>query len=140
MRSVLPLLTLVLATSCALDRAAAFESLPDAAQDQYAKSEQFMTDAQKDRYLQARTQAERDALVDALNIEARLARYPETIRQSILAKEVVIGMDRAAVMFAWGPPDRIERKTGGTGQTWLYPLERQVRFEGDVVVEVVHGS
>jgi hypothetical protein len=66
---------------------------------------------------------------------------PPEIKEAIRKKQVIVGMDRDAVLSAKGPPDRKVREVrdGLEQEDWIYGLPPNVlfvTFEGDVVVSV----
>ena len=133
------LFVLLSVTACAHGRYDAFEALSPAAKAQYAKYRQFMTGHQRDRYLLLKTDAERDAFIADLHVEAHLAKWPKYVQDAIWAQEVVPGMDAEAVILSVGPPDEVLRDdaAGLDRRTWLYHVSgREVRFVEGKVVEV----
>ncbi len=66
---------------------------------------------------------------------------PPKIKQAIQKHEVIVGMDRDAVLSAKGPPDRKVREVreGAEQEDWIYgfpPHVLYVTFDGDNVVSV----
>jgi hypothetical protein len=69
------------------------------------------------------------------------ASVPPEIKEAIKNKQVIVGMDRDAVLSAKGPPDRKIREVrdGVEQEDWIYGLPPNVlfvTFDGDVVVTV----
>jgi hypothetical protein len=107
----LVLLCLVALAACAtgptrIDR---YRALSEPARDAYNKYYPFMTDWLLDRYLEAQSDAEREKIVYDMHVEERLALYSPAIRDAIWARQIVIGMDKAALFFAAGRPNYIEQ-------------------------------
>jgi hypothetical protein len=67
---------------------------------------------------------------------------PPQVRKAIKNHQVILGMDRDAVLSAKGPPDRKVRETGQNGnelEDWIYgnpPHCLFVTFDGDQVVKL----
>jgi hypothetical protein len=67
---------------------------------------------------------------------------PPQFKEAIKNHQVLVGMDRDAVLSAKGPPDRkvrTEEPDGGEKEDWIYGLPPHVlfvTFEGDTVVRV----
>jgi len=138
------LVLLSMASACASVRSEGFARLPEAEKARFARYQQFMTERQQERFLLLQTQPERDAFIEAMKVEERLARFAPHVREAIWAGEVVPGMDADAVMLAWGPPERIERvrdplqKGLPKRETWLYRGgKREAVFVEGQVIEVV---
>lgn len=79
--------------------------------------------------------------VHLLLTEAEIEQWqqiPEDIRTRMLAKEIKIGMTRAQVMIAWGPPYKQIQQTDASGaatESWVYQRGETrfvyLQFEGD---------
>jgi hypothetical protein len=68
-------------------------------------------------------------------------RVPPEIKEAIKKHEVIVGMDRDAVLSSKGPPDRRVRelREGVEVEEWIYGLPPHVlflTFDGDTVVSV----
>lgn len=66
---------------------------------------------------------------------------PPEIKEAIKNHQVIVGMDRDAVLSSKGPPDRKVREVrdGGEVEDWIYGLPPHVlfvTFDGDLVVSV----
>lgn len=66
---------------------------------------------------------------------------PPEIKEAIKNRQVIVGMDRDAVLSAKGPPDRKvrERRDGVEQEDWIYGLPPNVlfvTFDGDTVANV----
>jgi len=86
--------------------------------------------------------AEREKMLADLHIEERLARYPQYVQDAIWAREVVPGMDTAAVLLSWGRPDAVDRlnadqSKGVDQQVWQY--RRGPQGKDDYRVLMVQG-
>jgi len=135
---------LSMAMACASVRSAGFERLPEAEKARFARYQQFMTSRQQERFLLLETQEARDAAIEAMHVEERLAKYPAHQQEAIWSQEVVPGMHPDAVMLSWGPPEKIERREDPLNkglparETWRYRGgAREVVFVEGVVIEVV---
>ena len=119
----------LLASACANQRAEREALLSPQSQQLLGQYRQFMTQRQLDEFLAWEDDAAREQYVKGLRVEERLAGYPKPIQDAIWAKNVVLGMDKPAVLLSWGPPP--EREFSGVGgnetETWFY-LREQRRF------------
>jgi len=66
---------------------------------------------------------------------------PPEIKEAIKNHQVIVGMDREAVLSSKGPPDRKvrEERNGVEFEDWIYGLPPHVifvTFEGDTVTSV----
>jgi hypothetical protein len=106
------------------------------------KYRQFMTRRQVDTFLAYTDEAHRAQYVASLRVEERLAAYPKPVADAIWARDVVVGMDRPAVLLSWGTP--LEREFGTADgndlETWFYEREHRkfsVRITNGYVTDVV---
>lgn len=86
-----------------------------------------MTQRQLDEFLAWEDDAAREKYVQGLRVEERLANYPRPVQDAIWAQNVVLGMDKPAVLLAWGaPPNRDFSTEGGNEiETWYYVREQR---------------
>lgn len=135
---------------CSLDRHALYQELPEQDKELFARSRQFMTDRQQERFLLCPGSACRREFVESLHIQERLARFAPHVREAIMAQRVVPGMDLEALLLSWGRPEEIiRRKVDGVDtECWIYRrgtgqgklvLQRVFVIRG-LVTEVVPGS
>jgi hypothetical protein len=94
-----------------------------------------MTEGQQDQFLSLPTDDERQRFVKDLKVEERLEHYPPYIREAIWARDVVPGMDAAAILLSWGTPDlrefdEQELAKGNQVERWNY-------HRGDAWVQVL---
>ena len=124
-----------------------YTALSPEAKADYDKYSQFMTDRQQEVYLGAGADEERRRMVAELRIDERLARYPAPMQRAIWSREVLAGMDKAAVFLSWGSPFAVDRlwvdDPSKAGQEiWYYRRgmngdEWRVVLASDTVTEVV---
>ncbi len=79
-----------------------------------------------------------DQLVTKDDPSVWLAKYSPELKQAILEKRLVAGMDSAAVELAWGKPEKISQQyeQGVRVETWTWPLgKRSVKLRDDRLVE-----
>ena len=149
MRGVL--LAVVIALSgCALDNARlqAIQAMDDESKDLLSKYRQFMTQLQMDRFLAKTTVDERKAYIASLKIEERIAHYPKHVQDAMWAREVIPGMDKAAVLLTWGSPssreiDEAKLEVGVEHERWQYERGDHVYVVvvvNGVVTEVIEGK
>jgi hypothetical protein len=120
-----------------------YQALSQPCKDTWDKYHQFFTDGQQDRYFAAASDEERLKLVADLHIDERLARYPQYVQDAIWSREVVPGMDTAAVLLSWGRPDAVDRlnadqSKGVDQQVWQY--RRGPQGKDDYRVTIVQGA
>ncbi len=132
------------ATGCASVRTAGFERLPEAEKARFARYRQFMTARQQERFLLLETQDARDAAIEAMHVEERLAEFPAHVQEAIWNQQVVPGMSPRAVILSWGSPERIDRREDPLKkglpkrETWRYGGDKgEVIFLEGLVQEVV---
>lgn len=109
-----------------------------------------MTEDQRDDFLAMTGDEERQAFVESLHADERLAHYPPAIQDAIWAKTVVPGMDAAAVLISVGPPkqrdidEQAKAETGNDVERWSYGSAGAgamvVVLVNGVVTEVVGGA
>jgi hypothetical protein len=126
----------LLASACANQRAEREALLSPQAQLLLGKYRQFMTQRQLDEFLAWEDDGARETYVKGLRVEERLAGYSQPMQDAIWAKNVILGMDKPAVLLTWGPPPT--REFSGTGgnetETWYY-----VRDERKIGVVLTNG-
>ena len=120
--------------------------LDDRDQELYARSQQFMTDNQKDTFLELPDAEARERFVEELHIAERLNKFEPHVREAIMAGRIVPGMTVEAVLLSWGRPLEIERRDvdGVPAERWAYQrgerdgrlVEKQVHFLRGLVTEV----
>ncbi|MBL8954082.1 MAG: hypothetical protein JNK82_25120 [Myxococcaceae bacterium] len=104
MRRGLLLVALVLAACATTGQAERIAALSPYASELYARYAQFMTEAQRDTFLRAASDAERHAQVEGLKIDEMLADFPKPVQEAIWAQQILPGMSPAAVLLSWGSP------------------------------------
>lgn len=124
-------------------RLAMYRALSPDAQQMYDKYHQFMTESQKERYLALPGDQDRRTFVHDLHIEERLAKYPKYVQEAIWSRQVVAGMDKAAVFLTWGQPDEVERATyeaarGVEREVWFF--RRGTSHAQDHQVLIINGQ
>ena len=115
-------LLLAVSIGCGPSLAERFVRLPDADQELYARSKQFMTDRQQEAFLNLPNGEARAGFVKDLKIPERLSKFPPHEQEAILGGRVVPGMGSEAVLLSWGRPERIERrgKDGMELACWIF--------------------
>jgi len=124
-------LSAALALACALacsatpSRLSRYQAMSPESQAAYDKYNQFLTEGQQEKYLSLPTDQDRARMIADLHVEDRLARYPQYVQDAIWSREVVPGMDKAAVLLSWGQPSSVERdflddSKGVTRERWTY--------------------
>lgn len=124
------------------------QALSDEQKALFSKYRQFMTERQQDAFLGLQTDEERQAFVDNLRVEERLAKYPDYIQKAIWQQDVVPGMDRNAVLLSWSTPqlrewDEQELARGNEVERWNYKRDGQwvqVTLANGVVTSVERGE
>jgi hypothetical protein len=114
----------------------------------YARYKQFMTERQQELFLDAKTDLERQQLVEGLKIDEMLSQYPQPVQDAIWAQEVTLGMSRAAVLLSWGGPyqrefDQAELDKGNEIERWWYKRADRtayVTFTNGVVSDYDDGE
>ena len=118
----------LLASACATNQRAEREALlnPEA-QLLLGKYRQFMTTRQVDEFLAWEDDAAREQYVKGLRVEERLAGYSQPTQDAIWSRQVILGMDKPAVLLSWGvPPSREFSGVGGNEtETWYYVREQR---------------
>ncbi len=104
-------LFLAVFSGCGPSLSERFARMPDADQELYARSKQFMTDRQQEAFLNLPDGETRAGFVKDLKIPERLSKFPPHEQEAILGGRVVPGMGSEAVLLSWGRPERIERKS-----------------------------
>jgi len=143
MRVILLLVLLALAACAHLsDPLERYRALSQPSKDLYDRYHQFLTQGQQERFFLAATDDERQRLIADLHIEERLARYPKYVQDAVWSREVVPGMDKAAVLLTWGRPDQADREDsdhnkGVQTEVWTYTRGPQLR--DDYRVTIVEG-
>ena len=107
---------------CGPNRYELYQRLPEPDKELFARSKQFMTDRQQERFLVFKTSDERVRFVESLQIQDRLKKFPSHERDAILAGRVVPGMGAEAVLLSWGRPEEIDRRVedGMPLECWLF--------------------
>jgi hypothetical protein len=107
---------------CGPNRLELFQRLPEQDKELFARTRQFMTERQEERFLEAPDSDARVALVEGLAIHQRLSKFPPHERDAILAQRIVPGMGAEAVLLAWGRPLEIQRRNqdGLALECWHY--------------------
>ncbi len=120
-------LCLLLASACVNVRAEKEKLLPPGSQQQLEKYRQFMTQLQVDEFLAFDNDVSRTEYVNGLRIDERLAGYSRPIQDAIWAKQVIMGMDKPAVLLSWGTPREREFSSEGGNEieTWSYRREQR---------------
>jgi hypothetical protein len=114
-----------LACTATPSRLSRYRAMSPESQAAYDKYNQFLTESQQEKYLSLPTDRERQEMLAGLHIEERLAKYPQYIQDAIWSREVVPGMDKAAVLLTWGQPTAVERdflddSKGVMRERWVY--------------------
>ena len=120
---------------------------PEAAQ-QYARYNQFMTERQRDVYLEAQTDLERTSQIEGLKIEEMLSQFPKPVQDAIWAQSIMLGMNHAAVLLSWGGPwqrefDDDQLRKGNEVERWYYKRgdkSAYVTFTNGVVSDYDDGK
>lgn len=117
----------LLVSACANQRAEREALLSQESQALLKKYRQFMTQRQLDEFLAWEDDGARQKYVQGLRVEERLANYPKPIQDAIWAQNVILGMDKPAVLLSWGaPPNRDFSTEGGNdAETWIYVREQR---------------
>ncbi len=139
----LPFVLCLLAACAHLpDQLERYRALSQPSKDLYDRYHQFLTTGQQERFLTAESDEVRQRFIADLHIEERLARYPKYVQDAIWSREVVPGMDKAAVLLAWGRPDQADREDtdhsrGVQQEVWTYV--RGPQLKDDYRVTIVEG-
>lgn len=64
----------------------------------------FMTSGQIDAFFALTEDAARAAYLKALDVPGKIAHYPKAQQEAMWRQEVILGMDRSAVLLTWGVP------------------------------------
>lgn len=135
--------------SCAsTGRAERIAKLSPEASQLYARYNQFMTERQRDLFLEAQTDLERQAQVDGLKIDEMLSQFPPPVQDAIRAQSIMLGMNHAAVLLSWGSPwqrdfDDDQLSKGNEIERWYYKRgdkSAYVTFTNGVVSDYDDGS
>jgi hypothetical protein len=121
-RQAAAILCFLLLSGCGPNRLELYQRLPEADKELYARTKQFMTDRQQQRFLKTKDSDERVRFIESLHIHDRMKKFPDHQRAAILGGRVVPGMGAEAVMLAWGRPLEIDRRQadGVATQCWIY--------------------
>jgi hypothetical protein len=82
-----------------------------------------MSENQRNAFLSAPTDEDRQQQIRDLHIEERLSRYPEFVQKAIWSRTPVVGMDKTALFLTLGSPDSVDRRDFDP-DTHLLPTER----------------
>ncbi len=136
MKSGLIVTLCLLASACANQRAEREALLSPQSQQLLGKYRQFMTQRQVDEYLGWDSDEAREKYVEGLRVDERLAGYPKPVQDAIWRRDVILGMDKPAVLLSLGaPPNREFSGAGGNEiETWSY-----VREQRKIAVVVTNG-
>lgn len=117
----------LIVSACANQRAEREALLSPQSQVLLKKYRQFMTQRQLDEFLAWEDDGAREKYVQGLRVEERLANYPKPLQDAIWAQNVILGMDKPAVLLAWGVPPNREFSTEGGNEVeiWLYVRENR---------------
>lgn len=134
----------LLASACASQQRAEREALlSPQSQELLAKYRQFMTQRQVDEFMRWEDDAARELYVKNLRVDELLAGYSKPIQEAIWKKDVIMGMDKAAVLLSWGTPPNREFAGEGSGnyiERWSYVIENRkltVVVTNGVVTDVI---
>lgn len=105
-------------------------SLSDESRATLAKYRQFMTQRQVEHFLAYQDDALRKQYLASLQIDEGLERYPPNIRAAIWNKEIVMGMDKGAVLLSRGTPfeREFENRAGNEIEIWVYKKDPRGRI------------
>lgn len=106
---VLALLAGSLLTGC---MSAKLKRLSPAERDHYYALRVFMGEDTTKAFLKLKTESERDALLHELGLWDRFYKYPDFVREKIIAGEVQEGWTEDQMFMAWGEPYDRRRLTG----------------------------
>ncbi len=140
-------LFLLLAPGCGPNFHDMYLRMPEQDKDLYANSRQFLTETQREKFLQLETSEERTAFVEKLKVGERLDRFPPHVRSAIQAARVVPGMTTEAVLLSWGKPAEIDRRDVDDvpAECWIYTRSgesgllttHKIYFLRQIVTEVI---
>jgi hypothetical protein len=107
-----------------------------------------MTERQRDDFLAAQTDLERQQLVEALKIDEMLSQFPKPVQDAIRAQSITLGMNHAAVLLSWGTPrqrefDEDQLRAGNEIERWYYERSNKtayVTFTNGVVSDYDDGK
>ncbi len=121
-RQAIAVLVFSISFGCGPNRYELYQRLPEPDKELFARSKQFMTDRQQERFLVFKTSDERVRFVESLQIGDRLKKFPQHERDAIMAGRVVPGMGAEAVLLSWGRPEKIDRRQveGMPLECWLF--------------------
>ena len=132
--------------SCGPGHYQLYQRLPEKDKELFARSKQFMTDSQQERFLRLEDSRERARLVEELHIADRLLKFQPYVRDAIMAQRIVPGMSSEAVLLSWGRPKEIDRRdvNGVPAECWFYTrgdregkaVDKKVYFLKGLVTEV----
>jgi hypothetical protein len=135
---------------CGVNRYELYQRLPEKDKELFARTKQFMTDNQQERFLLLKDSVERERMVEELHIQDRLLKFQPYIRDAIMAGRVVPGMSAEAVLLSWGRPREIDRRDidGVPSECWFYTrgerdgqaVDKKVLFLKGMVTEVASGN
>ncbi len=131
---------------CAPGRYELYQRLPEEDKELFARSKQFMTDSQQERFLYLKDSQERARMIEELHIPDRLLKFQPYVRDAIMAQRIVPGMSTEAVLLSWGRPKEIDRRDIDSvpSECWFYTrgdrtgkaVEKKVYFLKGMVTEV----
>ncbi len=141
-------LSLAVVACAGAGRAERIAKLSPEARGQYASYGHFMTERQRDLYLEAQTDAERQQQIDALKIDDMLSQFPKPVQDAIWAQTIMLGMNTAAVLLSWGTPwqrefDDDQLRKGNEIERWYYKRGEKnayVTFTNGVVSDYDDGQ
>lgn len=132
MRTVTLALVALVALSAGCDKT---KRLSSTEMDHFYALKVYMSEDEEKTFLKYKTEAERSAYLKELGHWDRFYQFDERKREDILAGDVKVGWEEAAVYMAWGAPFR---KLAATGRRAELSEILRYRFEidpyGDVVV------
>ncbi len=102
--------------------------LSDAEFEHYYALRPFMTEEQRKTYLKLKTEEERNAYLKELGLWDRFYKYPEDVREEIVAGNVQVGWTKDMLEMAWGRPFDKGFLIGADtyrAERWVYRFETQ---------------
>ncbi len=130
----LVLTALLLGSGCAGKK---LKRLSDAEFDHYYALKPFMQDDQEKSFLKLKTEDERNAYLQEINLWDRFYSLSPDERGRVLTGKVEVGWTKNMVLMAWGPPwDNAKLIGSNTYNAWRYVYRFEEQSDGSALVYI----